>query len=337
MIQRKKIPVSTIILLVVCIGLAAVLPAFIKSSYYRRMIFEMFIYAALGSAWNIIGGFARQTSWASGSFFSAGAYAAMIMFVHWQITPWAGMFVGVLIAIFLALVIGLPTLRLRGVYFAIATISCEGIVTQIWKNLKLAGKSNGITLPNVTGVNSVSKMIFTSELPYYYIALVWLIVVVAICVYITKSKLGYYLNAIRDDEDAAIAMGMKTQRIKLAALVISSVLMAVTGVFFAFRNRTVNPNLVATHDVSVKIAITAIIGGMGTIAGPVLGGVIVVGLFELANNVLGTIGGGAAGYLVYGLMMMVVVVAKPEGLISILEKLYRKVVSLASKKEVSAS
>ena len=335
--KTKKMSTSSLIVLGIILLIAFLAPLFINNSYIRGMLFEMFIFAALGSAWNIIGGFARQTSWASGSFFSVGAYAAMILFIQLQISPWIGLFVGIIISIILALIIGVPTLRLRGVYFAIATIACEGTVTQIWKNLEIAGKSNGITLPNTTGINDFSKMIFGSEIPFYYIGLVWLLIVVGICVWVNRSKLGYYLKSIRDDEDAAIAMGLRTHRIKLIALIISSVLMAITGVFFAFKYKTVNPNLVATHDVSVKIAICAIIGGMGTITGPIIGGIAVVGLFELANAYLGTLGGGGAGYLVYGLMMILVVIFRPQGLISFGKPIKNKILSLfGRKKEVDS-
>jgi branched-chain amino acid transport system permease protein len=322
----KKHPVALIMLL-----LAFTVPIYIKDIYLRRMLFEIYIYAALGSAWNILGGFARQISWASGTFFSVGAYTAMVLFIHRQISPWIGLFGGIAISIVLAIIIGVPTLRLRGVYFAIATIACEGTITQIWKNLDLVGRNNGITLPKSSGT-SFADMSFGSDLPFYYISLIWMLVTVVIAIWINRSRLGYYLKSIRDDEDAAIAMGLRTHRIKLITLVISAVLMAITGAFYAFKLRSVNPSMVATHDISVKIAICAIIGGIGTISGPVLGAFAVVALFELVNAYLATLGGGGAGYLVYGLMMMLVVIFRPRGLISLWEPI--KKVLFGRKKEV---
>ena len=303
------------------------LPIFVKDDYVIRILTEIFFFAALGEAWNIIGGFAGQTSWASDSFFVCGGFAALILFVDYGISPWIGMWVGAAITVVLALIIGLPTLRLRGVYFAIATISCSTIFRQILLNMKITNGSVGRTLMNMSHELDFLSLNFPSNQYFYYIAFVWMLVVVAITAIIKNTYLGYYLRAISCDEDAANAMGMKTYKTKVMAFIISAILISISGSFYAFKVAFVNPNSMGSHDMAVRIAVVAIIGGMGTVWGPVLGAFIGVFVYEMASLHLAHLGGGGAGYAIYGLAIVLIVLLRPNGLISLGEPIKKFLVS----------
>ncbi len=302
------------------IAACALVPLFIKKSYIQRVFIEVFFFAAMGSAWNILGGFAKQTSWASPAFFCIGAYSALLMDKNFGLSPWISIILGIILAGVLAIVIGLPTLKLRGVFFSIATISCTSIVRQILFNTpNLTGGAQGLTLKMSSG-NDLWRLRFDSEIPFFYISLIWMMLVVLIAAMLSKSRLGWYLKAIREDEDAAQSLGIRTYHMKLRAFVISAMLLAVTGAFYSFKIGYIDPNSSASHDLAVRIAVTAILGGMGTIWGPVLGAFICVPMLEISNYYLSDFGGGGAGFAIYGLAMVLVVLLRPNGIISLFQK-----------------
>ncbi|MGI6160444.1 MAG: branched-chain amino acid ABC transporter permease [Christensenellales bacterium] len=298
--------------------ICAVLPFFIKMDYILRVFTEVFFFAAMGCAWNIIGGFGKQTSWASSAFLAVGGYTSMLMFLKMgEVSPWISIFVGMALAALLAVIIGLPCFRFRGVFFAIATIACATIVRQLLIYFRdFTGGTLGLAF-KVRMKESFINLSFLHERPYYYITFVWMIIAIGITVWINRSKLGYYLKAMSEDEDAAQSIGIRSHRMKLKAFVISSMMLAATGTLYAFKLGYIDPNLIASHDISVRIGITAILGGMGTIWGPVLGALICVPMLEISNYYLSDFGGGGAGFAMYGLLIVLVVLFKPNGAISL--------------------
>ncbi|MGI6037541.1 MAG: branched-chain amino acid ABC transporter permease [Limnochordia bacterium] len=306
----------------VFIGLCLVFPLLRPSDYIMRVMVEVFFFGALGTAWNILGGFGQQISWASASFFATGAYTSMLMYLRLGgVSPWISIWVGMALAVLLAIIIGIPCFRLRGVYFAIATIACASIVRQLLLYFRgFTGGSLGLAF-QVRTQESFVDLFFVSDVPYYYITLFWMLITVGVTIGINRSRLGYYLKAIREDDIAAESLGIRAHRMKLLAFIISSMLMAATGTFYAFKVGYIDPFLVASHDMSVRIGITAILGGMGTIWGPVLGAFVAVPLLELSNYFLSDFGGGGAGYAMYGLLIVLVVLYRPNGLISLLNDL----------------
>lgn len=309
----KKHPV-----LVLFIPAAILIPWVVPSTYFTRVLMEVFFFAAMGNAWNIIGGFGRQTSWASATFFSVGAYTSMLLFVKGGgISPWISVIMGMALAALMAVIIGLPCFRLRGVFFSIATIACATIFRQLLIYFEgFTGGSLGLTLGVRMG-DSLWKLNFLSDIPYYYIALVWMLLSVGIVFLIERNKLGYYLRAICEDQDAAEALGIPSSKVKLKAFIISCMMLAFTGTLYSFKVGFVDPNVVASHDMSIRIGTVAILGGMGTRWGPLLGALISVPLLELSNAYLQNIGGGGLGWAVYGLIIILVVLFRPNGLISI--------------------
>jgi branched-chain amino acid transport system permease protein len=204
------------------------------------------------------------------------------------------------------------------VFFSIATISFASIVRQLILYLKgFTGGAQGLRFP-LPKVNNFWLLRFKNDpyLPFYYIAMAWMLLSVAVVVIINRSRLGYYLKAIREDEDAAESLGIRAHRMKLYAFIISAMMLAVTGSLYAYWMVDITPVATASHDLSIKIAVVAIVGGMGTVWGPVLGSFIAVLVFQFSNSYLGALGKGGAGYVIYGLAMVLIVLLRPNGLIT---------------------
>ncbi|MDR1535368.1 MAG: branched-chain amino acid ABC transporter permease [Planctomycetota bacterium] len=294
------------------------LPLAIRAPYFIRVLTEVFFFAAMGCAWNIIGGFGKQTSWASASFLAVGGYTSILMYMRLGgISPWLTIFVGMALSVALAVIIGLPCFRFRGVFFAIATIACVTIVRQLLIYFRsFTGGTLGLAL-DVRFHDSFADMAFLNDEPYYYLTLVWMLFVVLVTRWVERSRLGYYLKAMSEDQDAAESLGIRSNRMKLKAFIISSVILSATGTLYTFKMAYTDPNLIASFDISVRIGITAILGGMGTIWGPVLGSFICIPMLEVSNYYLADFGGGGAGYALYGLLIVLVVLFRPEGMISL--------------------
>ena len=329
----KKHPI-----MIVFMAFCVVFPFISTNTYLVRVFMEVFFFAAMGNAWNIIGGFGKQTSWASSVFFSVGAYTSIILFTRYGgISPWISGILGMVLAAGLAIIIGLPCFRLRGVFFSIATIACATIFRQLLIYFEgFTGGSLGLSFKIRKG-NSLWNLHFDSDIPFYYIALVWMLVTVGIVIYIERNRLGYYLRAICEDQDAAESLGIESAKVKLKSFMISSMMLAFTGTIYVFKTGFAEPNTLASHDMAIRIGIVAILGGMGYIWGPTLGALISVSLLELSNAYLQDFGGGVAGWALYGLLIVIMVLFKPNGLISLWddqkERLEKKRLRRALRKE----
>jgi branched-chain amino acid transport system permease protein len=314
MIKVLKKNLITFIFITICL----IFPFISANQYLVRVLMEVFFFAAMGNAWNIIGGYGKQTSWASSIFFAVGAYTSIILYTrHGEISPWISSLLGIAFAIVLAIFIGWPCFRLRGVFFSIATIACTTIFRQLLIYFEdFTGGSLGIAFKIRKG-NSLWKLHFTSEIPFYYIALIWMLITVVIVMYIERNRLGYYLRAICEDQDAAESLGIESSKVKLKAFIISSIILSFTGTLYVFKTGFADPNTLASHDMAIRIGIVAILGGMGYVWGPVVGALISVPLLELSNAYLQDFGGGVAGWALYGLLIVLMVLFRPNGIISI--------------------
>ncbi|MCL1991833.1 MAG: branched-chain amino acid ABC transporter permease [Spirochaetes bacterium] len=297
----------------------------IPSRFFIRIGMDILFFAAMGNAWNIIGGYGRQTSWASPVFFGIGAYTAVLFYLGppgqpgLGISPLLSMWVGVALAVIVAVIIGLPCFRLRGVYFAIATIACTTIFRQLLIFYSsFTGGNLGLPFPHQP-VSRPFFLIFTDFLfrPYYFIALAWMIMTTVIVFLIERNRLGYHLRAICDDQEAAESLGIRSWLVKLQAFMLSAAMLSITGTLYVFMLRMADPNIFASHNMAIRIAIVAILGGMGTKFGPLLGALFTIPLLEFSNMHLGRIGHGGAGWVLYGLLIVVVVLFRPNGLISL--------------------
>lgn len=294
-----------------------------SGNYLTLVAFYILMYAAMGSAWNIIGGFGRQISWAHAGFFAIGAYSTMIPLLKWEISPWFGMLIGIALSMAAAFLIGFPSFRLRGVYFSLCTLACGQIINRLLLHYTdFTGGASGLVMKKIKE-NNFAMMLFTDTDVYYYFMLAIAVIILIICVMVEKSRLGYYLKAIREDETAAETLGIRPNRVKLTAFILSAALMSVIGAFFALRVRYIDPESVSSHDLAIRIGMTVIIGGIGTIWGPIIGAILTVPLLEATSAWFGNMLNGGLSFFLYGLILVLMVIFLPEGVISLKDKLYK--------------
>ncbi|MGI6424662.1 MAG: branched-chain amino acid ABC transporter permease [Tepidanaerobacteraceae bacterium] len=220
-----------------------------------------------------------------------GAYSAALLYVNLGISPFLGLFVGVAISLILAFIIGNAAFRLRGVFFSLLTISFVEIVRVVllyWKSLTRGAEGVVITYRE----HSWASLTFRTNTNFYYIMLVILVISIFISWRVERSKMGYYLKAIRADQDAAESLGIEAYKIKLNALLISAVMTSVIGSFYAFFLAYIDPTTVSALAISTKIGSMAIVGGLGALFGPLIGAIVLVPLSELTNAWLGHTGSG---------------------------------------------
>ncbi|MFF7710131.1 ATP-binding cassette domain-containing protein [Pseudomonas sp. NPDC007930] len=287
-------------------------PLAIGSPFVLHIFILVCSYAALATAWNIVGGFAGQLSLGHAVFYGVGAYVATLLVMHLQLSPWLGMFAGALLSTLLAVVISWPCFRLRGPFFALATIAVLEVVRLLAINQQgLTGGAAGLAVPLKMGVE---WMLFRQRWPYLLIAFGFLLVTLYVAHRLKHSRLGYYLIAVREREDAAQAVGVSAVKVKLAAVMISAFLTSLVGSFHAMYLTFIEPGAMFSLELSIQIAMFALIGGLGTVSGPLIGTLLVLPLAELARGWLGNLGSGVHG-LVYGVVLVAVVLTIPQGIV----------------------
>ena len=263
----------------------------VQDPYWLNIIAFTYLMGGLAAAWNIIGGFAGQFSLGHGVFFGIGAYMTARFYVAFDVSPWLTMIPAAIFAALVAVLISWPTFRLRGPFFAIATLAFNEVAFVIANHFdSLTGGPRGILIPFKAGF---ANMIFKERWQYALLMFVFVALVIGITVVLRRSRLGYYLLAVREDEDAARASGINVLGVKLQGMALSAALTSVGGTLFAMYLRYIDPpTLFTLPEVGVKFALLALIGGVGTIAGPLLGAALVIPFenflrAELANALPG--------------------------------------------------
>lgn len=297
---------------IVCLALGFLLDS---SSYTIRVICLILLAASLGQCWNIVGGLANQISLGHAAFFGIGAYTTTILQIRFGISPWLGLPVAVVLASLAALLISIPTMRLKGPYFALATLAfgeaCSIIATSM---PKITGGPQGISVPFVG--DSLAMMQFRHPGSYIPLFVGVFVLISLVYVYLSTGKMGYFLRAIREDENAAEMSGVNTLKIKLIGSVVSASLTAVVGVMFAQFVFFFDPSSVfSVTGISIRAALIAIVGGVGIMSGPILGAIFVVVIEEILNAYLSDKAAGIAPFI-FGVVLIGVVLLKPRGLVS---------------------
>ena len=301
------------------VGASALLyPLLVSGSAVYQRLGALVLLSAIGaSAWNLIGGYAGQVSVGHAVFFGAGAYAALAGYAQFGVPPIAGAPIGVGVAILVAALIGVPTLRLSGHYFSMATIAVAELVRVLVTNWEWLGGAQGISGPAVA--RTVLDLSFTSAVPYYYIFLAVLTAILFITWRIEKSRMGFYLRAIKDSQRAARSLGVAAGRYKLYAYMLSAGLTSVAGAFYAMMVGFVDPESGLGLLISVKILIMAALGGAGLLFGPLVGAAILVPLEELSNSRFGGEGAGLT-FVVYGAVIVVIARFQPGGILPLITR-----------------
>lgn len=287
-------------------------PLAVQSPFVYHLAIQVCVFAGLAAAWNIVGGFAGQLSLGHAVFYGIGSYTAGLLVAKFGISPWIGMFVGAALSMVAATIIAYPTLRLRGPFFSLATIAFLEVARLLVIYMEnWTGGSAGLNVPLQIGL---PWMIFREKWAYLLVAFGFLVVTLWVSWLVRHSRFGFYLIAVREREDAARAVGVNAVRVKIAAAVISAALTSFIGSFHAMYLTFVEPSAAFSLEMSIQIAMFALIGGLGTVAGPVVGTVMVLPVAELARGWLSAFGNGTHGF-VYGVLLVVVVLFIPRGLV----------------------
>jgi branched-chain amino acid transport system permease protein len=300
------------------------IPLFITSPTYLHILVLLFFYAYLTTSWNLVGGFAGVLPLGHSTFIGIGAYASTILFLQYGISPWIGMIVGGLLATIVGVLIGLPTFKLRGAYFALATIAFSEAIRVIVENTDYLGPFNvngprGLQIPPLNV--GFGNLLFNTKQPYYYIVVLMLFGVIALTYLVSRSKLGYYLNAGGEEPEAAMALGVNVARCKLLAMAMSSFLTAVAGTFYAQFTLFIHPKSIISLDLSFEIAFIALIGGRGSIAGPLLGALLLRPVSDFSRIYLGAVLPGLH-LIIFGIILILVMIYQPRGLHQPLTRLF---------------
>jgi branched-chain amino acid transport system permease protein len=305
-------------------ALAVVLPLVVTSRFAIDIFIRVLLFAFIGVAWNLMGGYAKQLSLGHAAYFGLGAYTSTILEIKFGISPWIGMFVGGVVAMLASLPIGALCFRLRGPYFAIATIATAQVLMLLFLKFRdFAWGAEGTTIPNLG--SDPLMMQFDAKAAYYYIALALLVAGLVITHRIERSWMGYYLVAIGEDEDAAEAIGVNVPKIKRDIYLISAFLTALAGTFYIQYIYFIDPNTAFSFNISVEAALVSIVGGIGTLWGPVIGTALLEGTSALLQSWLGSSLAGVQ-LTVYSLILIVVILWQPTGLLGVLTETCARIV-----------
>jgi branched-chain amino acid transport system permease protein len=290
-------------LLLAALAVLAAVPWF-GSDVLIQFGINALLLAVLAQGWNIIGGYAGYASFGNSVFYGLGSYGVALALAQWQLHLWVGLLFGAALAVVFAVLIGMPVLRLRGHYFAIATLALAQVMAAIVSNVKLAGRNVGLVLPPLNND------------PLFYELSLGLLVLATLSVYwLTRSRFGFGLIAIRKNEEGAAVMGVNTTLYKTLALALSGLFSALAGGIHAYWVTFIDPESAFDIGLNVKMIIMAVFGGPGTVFGPVVGALSLSAVSELLSSEITSLAG-----LFFGVVVITAVVLMPRGLADMLRR-----------------
>src|SRR5579862_6797659 len=308
--------------LALLVAVALVLPLVVTSRFAVDIFIRVLLFAFIGVAWNLMGGYAKQLSLGHAAYFGLGAYTSTILEINFNISPWLGMIAGGVVATLASLPIGWLCFRLRGPYFTIATIATSQALMLIFLKFRdFAWGAEGTTIPNLG--TAPLMMQFENKSSYYYVVLGLLVLSLLITWLIERSWIGYYLVAIGEDEDAAEAIGVNAPKMKRDIYMISAFLTALAGTFYTQYIYFIDPATAFSFNISIEAALVSIVGGIGTLWGPLIGTV----LLETTSTLLQSWLGGSVGGVqltVYSLILMAVILWRPTGLMGMINEVRQR-------------
>jgi branched-chain amino acid transport system permease protein len=309
--RRRELWIGALLLVVLIL-----LPLPFPDVYTRNLIIITLLFAGLAQAWNILGGYCGQISLGHALYFGVGGYVSTLLYVQGGIPPSIGMFAGGIVAGLLALLVGWPCFRLSGHYYAIATVVVGEIGYLLFLNWDFVGGATGVYVP-FHGESWAALQFRTQKLPYHYVALAFVAVTWMTAWLIEGSRWGFAWRAVKDDVVAARSLGVRIFPSKMAAAAISGFFTGVGGAIYAQYVGYIDPDSVLAGNFSILIALPAVLGGVGTLWGPILGAALLTPVSELSRSYLGGSGRGI-DLMLYGTLIVVVALARPQGLISLL-------------------
>jgi branched-chain amino acid transport system permease protein len=308
---------------ILAVVVAAVVMPLLLSAYLVHLLVLVLFFAFLGVAWNILGGYAGQFSFGHAAFFGIGAYTSTLLLVRLGVSPWAGFLVGAALAAAFGCFAGYLSFRygLRGPYFALVTLAFAEMLRLVALNWMAVGGPMGILIPLPRAGEALWRLQFPDKLAYYYLMLALLGGALGLNQLVERARLGHVLAAIRENEAAAEASGVDTLTAKLQAMALSASLTALGGTFYAQYFSFIDPTLAFGPAVSVEILLRPIVGGPGTLLGPVLGSLVLTPLSELTRSFIR--GRAGVDVMVYGAVLVVVITFLPGGLVGAWRRIRR--------------
>lgn len=287
------------------------IPTVVKSPYILNIFVLVFYMSTLSMAWNLLGGMTGQNSLGHAAYMGLGAYACCLLVVKTGANPWLAAIFGMAVVGLVAGIVFYPCFILRGPYFTLVSIAFGESIRQVIINSEFFGRASGVGLP--FGSDSWMDFRFTSKVPYYYVGLVMVIGVYLIMKKIDHSKMGFALKTIREDEDAAAAIGINPTRYKIMAVVVSAMVAGLVGFFYASYIRYIDPELMIQAK-STESVLPAVVGGAAYVEGPLVGGLIMIPLSEyLRANFSAVLPG--INMLMYAVVLLVVIRFRPTGIL----------------------
>jgi len=308
--RRRELAVGAALL-----ALLAVLPLPIHDAYTRNLVILTLMYAGLAQAWNVLGGYCGQISLGHALYFGIGAYTSTLLFVRLGVPPSLGLFAGGALAGLASLLVGWPCFRLSGHYYAIATVVVGVIGYLLFLNWDFVGGATGVFVP-FTGESWAALQFRTTKLPFHYAMLAFLAATWITAWLIEGSRWGFAWRAVKDDVVAARSLAVRVFPSKMAAAGISGALTGIGGALFAQYVGYIDPDSTMSAQLSILIALPAVVGGVGTLWGPLVGAAVLTPLSELTRSFLGGSGSGV-DLMLYGALIVAVALARPEGLVSL--------------------
>lgn len=289
----------------------AVLATFAQSGVLLTFVMMSLYAALLSQAWNILGGYGGQLSFGHALFFGVGAYAQALGQLSLGINPWLALPTAIALGALTGLAVGGLTFRygLKGSYFALVTLAFAEVFRILALSAPFTGGGVGLMVPLQEGA---ANMQFVSRRGYIYLLLAFVVLALAVTAWLRHSRFGAYLQAVRDNEDAARAIGVNPLRVKLGGIALSAAFMSAAGAFYVQVFQYIDPGIAFGSAVSVEALVGAIVGGMGTLWGPVLGAVALHGLADLTRNLFGELPG--ISMVIYGVVLILIVMFLPRGI-----------------------
>jgi branched-chain amino acid transport system permease protein len=316
---KQLIPArASVLVLAACLLLY---PVAFSGPFYLDIGVTFLLAAISASAWNIVGGYAGQVSVGHSMFYGLGAYTPLLFYTLWGWSPIAGIPVGIALSIALAVLIGMPTFRLTGHYFSMATIAVAELIRIFFGTWTLVGGAIGLQGPATA--RGWWDLTFRSEVPYYYIFLVVLGILLYVTFAVERRRFGYYLRAIKAGERAARSLGVPVQQTKIKALILSAVFTSVAGSLYSIKTGFIDPDSGFGILISVQMVIIAALGGAGTLYGPLVGALILIPLQTATNT---WFGGGGTGltYILYGGIIVLIARFEPGGVFELWDRIAPK-------------
>jgi branched-chain amino acid transport system permease protein len=326
---------------IILLLLLILFPIVIQNSYYQHLMILVLMWVVIGSGWNVIAGYTGQVSFGDAAFFGTGAYTAGILTTKLGLSAWWGMALGGFMAMAIAFPFGWICFRLRGAYFALASLALNEVmrhIATIWESLT-DGMVGIMIMPS-----------FVSKIPYYYFALALAVLSVVAVQIVMKSKWGYYFLSIREDQDAAESLGIDTHHYKMLSLNIAAFLTGMAGALFMNYMGFIDPEVVfSLHDISIMAILVGIVGGVGTLFGPVVGAFVMVavheffrtGFFGFFKGIAALTGSdflltvakyiGQAHVLGFGILVVLVILLLPNGIVGDWSKIIGKFLPIKNK------